>query len=379
MTVSYATANGTATAGSDYLAISPTTLTFAPGETSKSVTVSVLGDTLSEGNETFFLDLSAPTNATLADAQGQGTIVNAVTTTGPVAAYGFNEGTGTTAADVSGHGLNGALSNATWSTAGRFGNALSFNGTNALVTVNDNNLLDLTNGMTLEAWVNPVALNGWTTAILKERPGGLAYALYASDDTGRPPAGYIGRSGTDISVVGTSNLALNTWTHIATSYDGAALRLYVNGTLVQTRALTGNILTSTNALRIGGNAIWGEYFNGLIDEVRVYSRALAQSEIQADMNTPVGGGPGGLTAMGEPAASPVSSPLTAEAMGPLVVEAAARWRNSFPQGTDLSAAGGHSDPGRRPSGDAIGLDDGWDDLDRPGCGGVRLVPGPDPW
>jgi len=93
-------------------------------------------------------------------------------------------------------------------------------------------------------------------------------------------------------------------------------------------------------LRIGGNAIWGEYFNGLIDEVRVYSRALAQSEIQADMNTPVGGGSGGLTALGEPAASPVSSPLTAEAMGPLVVEAAARWQDSFPQGTDLSALAG---------------------------------------
>ncbi|WP_406694478.1 N,N-dimethylformamidase beta subunit family domain-containing protein [Singulisphaera sp. Ch08] len=250
------------------------------------------------------------------------TVSNTVATA-LVAAYGFNEGTGTTTTDDSGHGLNGILSNATWTAAGRFGNALVFNGTNALVTVNDNSLLDLTSGMTLEAWVNPVALNGWTTAILKERPGGLAYAIYASDNSGQPPASYINRSGADYNVVGASALALNTWTHVASTYDGATMRLYVNGTLVQTRALAGTIVTSANALRIGGNAIWGEYFNGRIDEVRVYSRALAQSEIQTDMNTPIGGGSGGLAAMEVPTAPSVSSLLTPEAMEPVVVEAAA--------------------------------------------------------
>ncbi|SIO28385.1 Ig-like domain-containing protein [Singulisphaera sp. GP187] len=265
------------------------------------------------------------------------TTAAAGTTSGLVAAYSFNEGTGTTTADISGHGLTGVLSNATWTTAGRFGDALSFNGTNAMVTVNDNNLLDLTNGMTLEAWVKPAALNGWTTAILKERPGGLAYSLYASDNTGRPPAGYIDKSGTDYSAVGASALALNTWTYLTATYDGAAMRFYVNGTLVRTRALTGNIVTSNNALRIGGNAIWGEYFNGLIDEVRVYNRALASSEIQTDMNTPIGGGTGALSAVGAPTvASPASTPLTLAAMAPLVVEAAARWRASLPAGTNLS-------------------------------------------
>ena len=54
---------------------------------------------------------------------------------GLVAAYGFDEGSGTTTADQSGNGNTGTLSNATWSTAGKFGNALSFNGTNAWVTV----------------------------------------------------------------------------------------------------------------------------------------------------------------------------------------------------------------------------------------------------
>ncbi len=73
VTVAYATANGTATAGSDYQAASGT-LTFAPGETSKTVTVLVNGDRLAEPNETFFVNLNSPTNATIADGQGVGTI-----------------------------------------------------------------------------------------------------------------------------------------------------------------------------------------------------------------------------------------------------------------------------------------------------------------
>ncbi|MDP9264709.1 MAG: Ig-like domain-containing protein [Chloroflexota bacterium] len=76
VTVSYATANGTATAPSDYVAINATTLSFAPGDTSKPISVSVKGDTVVEPNETFFVNLSSPTNATIADGQGQGTITN---------------------------------------------------------------------------------------------------------------------------------------------------------------------------------------------------------------------------------------------------------------------------------------------------------------
>jgi hypothetical protein len=75
VTVQYATANGTAAAGSDYQAASGT-LTFAPGETTKTVTVQVLGDRLPESNETFFVNLSGPTNAAIADGQGVGTIVD---------------------------------------------------------------------------------------------------------------------------------------------------------------------------------------------------------------------------------------------------------------------------------------------------------------
>lgn len=75
VTVTYATADGTATAGGDYEAQSGT-LTFAPGETTKIINVAVIGDRLLEPNETFSVNLTSPNNATIADGQGVGNIVD---------------------------------------------------------------------------------------------------------------------------------------------------------------------------------------------------------------------------------------------------------------------------------------------------------------
>jgi uncharacterized membrane protein YciS (DUF1049 family) len=75
VTVNYATANGTATAGSDYVARSGT-LTFIAGTTTQTIPVTINGDTTREANETFFVNLSGASNATIADNQGLGTIVN---------------------------------------------------------------------------------------------------------------------------------------------------------------------------------------------------------------------------------------------------------------------------------------------------------------
>src|SRR5205085_9569098 len=75
ITVNYATADGSATAGSDYVAVPTTTLTFNPGETSKPVVVVVKGDTIYEANETCFVNLLNPnSNATIGDGQVLGTI-----------------------------------------------------------------------------------------------------------------------------------------------------------------------------------------------------------------------------------------------------------------------------------------------------------------
>jgi len=208
---------------------------------------------------------------------------------GLVAAYSFNEGSGTTVNDLSGNANNGSASGTTWATAGKYGRALSFNGMNALVTVPDAQSLDLTTGMTLEAWVNPNALGGvWRTVIFKERPGGMLYSLYANNGAPNRPLGQLFLGNVEQNAAGPSAVPVNTWTHLATTYNGSALRLYVNGVLGTTFAVSGGLAATTNPLRIGGNSIWGEYFNGLIDDVRVYNRALTAAEIQNDMATPAG-------------------------------------------------------------------------------------------
>ena len=203
---------------------------------------------------------------------------------GLVAAYGFNEGSGTVVNDASGNGNNGTINGATWTTSGKYGNALNFNGTNALVTINNAASLQLTTGMTLEAWVYPTVTGPWWGDVIYK--GNDNYYLEGTSN----PSGFPAMGGTLPNappLYGTGVLALNTWTHLAATYDGATMRLYVNGVQVASRAQTGTIVTSTNPLQIGGDSIYGQYFTGRIDEVRIYNRALSAAQIQSDMNTPL--------------------------------------------------------------------------------------------
>jgi len=205
-----------------------------------------------------------------------------------VGAWAFDEGTGTTAKDASGAGNNGTLNGATWQSAGRFGGALQFDGAGANVSIPDNGSLDLTNALTLEAWVYPTSAPAYAAVVAKERTGGgLPYGLEAGAGV---PDGWVNTGG-NVSAAGASVLPLASWTHVAETYDGAAVRLYVNGALAASTPASGTLLNSADPLRIGGDQTWGEWFAGRIDEVRVYSRALSQSEIQTDMNTSIGGSP----------------------------------------------------------------------------------------
>ncbi|HWL48526.1 MAG TPA: LamG domain-containing protein, partial [Acidimicrobiia bacterium] len=208
----------------------------------------------------------------------------------PIAAYSFDEGSGTTLNDSAAN-HDGAITGATWTTAGKYGSALDFDGADDLVSVADADDLDLTKNFTLEAWARPDTLANWKTVLSKgESPGGSASGyILMSRSNGGYPEGVVGDSGTLKGVTGTSALPAGSWSHLALTSDGTDLRLYVGGQLVATAPAIAAKPTVAN-LEIGHTTtLTAYYFDGLIDEVRIYDRTLSQSQIQADRDTPVPG------------------------------------------------------------------------------------------
>jgi hypothetical protein len=205
---------------------------------------------------------------------------------GLVAAYAFNEGTGNTTADASGNGNTGTRVGPTWA-AGRFGSALSFDGADDFVSVADSASVDATGALTLEAWINPRTLSSYRMIVNKTTNGQPSNYYLATVGQGLGFGFYT--AGWQDHVAGGVTLQPNTWYHVAAVYSDAAnsVRLYVNGNEVFSGVETNSLTANSNTLRMG-IGFPNEVFDGLIDEVRIYNRALTPAEIQADMNTPVG-------------------------------------------------------------------------------------------
>ena len=226
------------------------------------------------------------------------------------AAYGFNEGAGSTTVDSSGNGNHGTLSGATWTTQGKFGNALSFNGTNNFVTVPDAATLDLGATGTVEAWVKLAAVNRWNGVIAKGNVNSDSAHNYAIeiDDTNHVRCG-LGNGSSFRVLVSTATLAVNQFFHLACTWDGTTLSVYINGALNTSTAQALTPAGNTAPLSIGQFGGNSDRFSGVIDEVRLYNRALTLAQIQQDMNAPIGGG--------TPDTTPPTAPsnLTATAVG----------------------------------------------------------------
>ena len=209
-------------------------------------------------------------------------------TSGLVAAYGF-EKAGATAMDSSGNGNDGTIANATWTSSGAYGSALRLDGSGTGVLVPDSSSLHLRHAMTLEAWVKPSAISAaWRDVVYK---GDDNYYLEATSTVGGFPAGgVVVNGGGHTETFGTTALSTRAWAYLAVTYDGSALQLYVDGNEVSSLPETSTMRSSTNPLEIGGDGIDGQYFEGLIDEVRVYNIARTPEEIRLDMATPVAPG-----------------------------------------------------------------------------------------
>ena len=184
---------------------------------------------------------------------------------------------------------NGTLRGNVRFAPGKVGQAFNFSGWSGSVLVPDSPALRFTNAMTIEAWVCPAAYGqrypgeivskwfggadqlSYTTSI---NPLGKAYFLVSSD-------GRVSSPEVDHTVLcSIDTVPLNQWTHFAATYDGALLKVYLNGVLEDQATWSHGIFPGTAPLVIGANYIHS-VFNGLIDEPAVYNRALSAPEIQA--------------------------------------------------------------------------------------------------
>lgn len=199
------------------------------------------------------------------------------------AAWPFEEATGATTLDYSGNGNDGSLLGPAW-VAGRFGGGLSFDGVDDRVQVPDADTLDVSTAITISAWIKLSSYKDWSVILSKESPDDHAYALWLGPT--HLPTAHFRLGGQWYGALAPEPVPLNTWTHLAATYDGTAIRVYVNGVEEKVTGATGEFPQSWGPLWIGGDQWASDYFPGVIDEVRLYDRALSVAEIQSDMTLP---------------------------------------------------------------------------------------------
>jgi Concanavalin A-like lectin/glucanases superfamily len=210
---------------------------------------------------------------------------------GLIAEYRFDESAGRVASDSSGHHLHGRLEGHPQWVRGYYDNGLQFDGASDYVYIGNQDTFDMTH-YTLTAWVKT---DGRTKdperQEILEKAG--AYWLNIRNDSHLLRAGgfFGGCRGRDYwTYVDTATtVPLHTWTHVASTYNGTALTIFLNGVLAVSRAEVRPPCTTNRRLLIIGAkkseevATAEAFFSGILDEVRIYGRALSQAEIQEVM------------------------------------------------------------------------------------------------
>ena len=199
----------------------------------------------------------------------------------------------------------------TFFTAGPFaGKALSFNGSNSYVRLP---VLDLSssNAITLEAWIKSSDITSAATSdILRQQAFATTDWFLGFENHGTilsfglgagSPFGFgVGGAYQELQIgINSADFADGNWHHIAATYDGTTQRLYRDGALIGSVALTGNVTFTANDNSIGAsfNGVSGsEFFNGLIDEVRIWAVPRSAADINQYLNRSLTGTDSGLLA-----------------------------------------------------------------------------------
>jgi hypothetical protein len=210
---------------------------------------------------------------------------------GFLAEYRFDESAGRVASDSSGHHLHGRLEGHPQWVRGYSGNGLQFDGAHDYVYIGHQETLDVTQ-YTLAAWVKT---DGRTTDPERQEILEKAGAYWLNIRNGAHilrAGGFFGgcRGRPYWTYLDTATaVPLQTWTHVASTYNGTALTIYLNGVLsVSTTEVRPPCTTNHKLLIIGAkkpedHAPAEAFFSGILDEVRMYGRALSQAEIQEVM------------------------------------------------------------------------------------------------
>jgi len=203
-----------------------------------------------------------------------------------VAWWKLDEGSGSTVIDSSVYTNAGSTVNSPyWTNAVpslSFANpySLCLNGNTQGCVIADSTSLKPTSAITVAAWINPN--NVTANKIIVDHQSGAPYYGYIMlmlTNKFLVNAAY-NVNGKD--VVSVSSIATNTWTHVLFTYDSADIRIYINGVLDKTTVATGAVsYTVTQSLTLGKRAVSGisSPFNGLLDDVRIYNRALTSNEV----------------------------------------------------------------------------------------------------
>lgn len=150
-----------------------------------------------------------------------------------------------------------------------------------------------TAGITVEAWVYPTF---WKNAmyVISTEGNKSGYKLQVPSAI---PTFQMGTGSGTVTVAATDTIKLNQWAHLAASFDGSKVKLYVNGQLAAQANYTGQILPNTQNFRIGeGSLNTGRTFEGRIRDVRIWSSALSDANIASSLNTELSGAEEGLIA-----------------------------------------------------------------------------------
>jgi Concanavalin A-like lectin/glucanases superfamily len=220
-------------------------------------------------------------------------VASASLSDGLVAYYPFNGN----ANDASGNGNNGTVYGAI-QTNDRLGNpnsAYSFNGASDYIDIGSSGLFNFTSGMTFAVWINPAALPVKRSFIIDKWVNSVEdkHLYFLPDSRLEFYLHNCFNVGGDFNLQGVSSvnpIALNQWTFIVATYDGTSINLYLNGNLNASETVSQNCVSnSTGSMYFGFNPdrAWtqeGVAFDGMIDDVRIYNRALSESEIQSLYN-----------------------------------------------------------------------------------------------